>query len=128
MSIDPFAEALNAITVHENNGKKTCRVKASKLLREVLNVMMRHNYIKGFEIVDNGRYKEAIVYLQGKINNCGVIKPRFPAKYQDLHEWEKTYIPAVDFGILILTTPQGVMSNREAREKHIGGRLIAYVY
>ncbi|MGD0511047.1 MAG: 30S ribosomal protein S8, partial [Candidatus Micrarchaeaceae archaeon] len=38
------------------------------------------------------------------------------------------YIPSKDFGILILTTPKGIMTNKEARENKIGGRLLAYVY
>lgn len=128
MATDPFAEALNAIKVHEQSGKAECKVKSSTLLREVLKVMMRYGYIDGFEIQDNGRYKEMLIKLSGKINNCGVIKPRFSAKKDNLHEWEQNYIPAVDFGILIISTSAGVMSNKEVREKGIGGRLIAYVY
>ncbi|MEM4368555.1 MAG: 30S ribosomal protein S8 [Candidatus Anstonellales archaeon] len=128
MAIDVFAEGINAIKINELNGKKTCKVKCTKLLVEVLKVLLRYDYIKGFEIVNNGRYKEIIVHLNGHINNLGVIKPRFSAKKENLHEWEQVYIPAVDFGILILSTSQGVMSNREAREKGIGGRLLAFVY
>jgi len=37
-------------------------------------------------------------------------------------------LPARDFGLLVLSSNQGVVSHREAREKKIGGRLLAYVY
>jgi small subunit ribosomal protein S8 len=45
-----------------------------------------------------------------------------------LVDWEHRYLPAVGVGILVVSTPQGVMSHSEAQEKGIGGRLIGYVY
>ncbi|MCX8166613.1 MAG: 30S ribosomal protein S8 [Candidatus Micrarchaeota archaeon] len=128
MAVDLFAEGINTIKINELDGKKVCKVKCTKLLVEVLKVLLRYDYIKSFEIINNGRYKEIVVHLNGQINNFGVIKPRFSARKDNLHEWEQVYIPAVDFGILILSTSQGVMSNREARERGVGGRLLAYVY
>jgi len=46
----------------------------------------------------------------------------------EYEKWEKRFLPAFDFGLLIVSTSQGVMTHKEAREKGIGGRLIAYVY
>lgn len=128
MATDPFAEALNAIKTHEIDGKRVCKVKNSTLLTDVLTVIARYGYIKGFEVVDNGRFKEVVIHLLGRINNSGVIKPRFPVKFDNIHEYERKFIPSVDFGILLVSTSQGVMSNREARDKRLGGRLVAYIY
>ncbi|MCL4332874.1 MAG: 30S ribosomal protein S8, partial [Candidatus Thermoplasmatota archaeon] len=58
----------------------------------------------------------------------GVIKPRLPVKQANLDRYEARYLPAQDFGILILTTTKGVMSHIEARKQGLGGKLLAYVY
>ncbi|MEM2907506.1 MAG: 30S ribosomal protein S8, partial [Candidatus Odinarchaeota archaeon] len=49
-------------------------------------------------------------------------------KYKDIDKWESEFLPSKDFGILVVTTPRGLMTHIEAREKKIGGRLLAYVY
>ncbi len=57
-----------------------------------------------------------------------MIKPRYAITSKQLQSYETRYIPSRDFGILILSTPQGLMPNREAKAKNFGGRLVAYVY
>jgi len=43
-------------------------------------------------------------------------------------KFEKRYLPAKDFGMIIVSTNQGIMTHIEAKEKGLGGRLLAYVY
>ena len=127
--LDPLADALSNILNHELAGKKTVIIKpASKLIGEVLKIMLQEGYIGEFEYIDDGRAGKFRVQLLGRINKCGVIKPRFPAKKKDFEKWEKRYLPAHDIGILIVSTPQGVMTHKEAIKRGIGGRLLAYVY
>ena len=64
----------------------------------------------------------------GQCAKCGVIKPRHSVKRSDFDKWESRYLPARDFGLLILSTNKGVMHHYEAKESKIGGRLLAYVY
>jgi small subunit ribosomal protein S8 len=66
--------------------------------------------------------------LEGRINNCGVIKPRYSVQKTELEKWESRYLPAQDFGVLILTTTAGVVSHMKAKELGVGGKLLAYVY
>ncbi len=127
--LDPLADALSNIMNHELAGKKTVIIKpASKLIGEVLKIMLQEGYIGEFEYIDDGRAGKFRVQLLGRINKCGVIKPRFPVKKKDFEKWEKRYLPAHDIGILIVSTPQGVMTHKEAIKRGIGGRLLAYVY
>ncbi|CAD7767907.1 30S ribosomal protein S8 [Candidatus Methanoperedenaceae archaeon GB37] len=129
MLLDPMADALSAIKNAEYASKKECTIKpASKLIGNMLKVMQDAGYIGEFELLDDGRAGIFVVELKGEINKCGVIKPRHSVKHREFEDWEKRYIPARNFGILILTTPEGVMSHREAMEKGIGGQLLAYVY
>src|SRR5216117_2393711 len=49
-------------------------------------------------------------------------------KRTDLEKYEARYLPAQDFGVLILTTTEGVISQTKAKEVGVGGKLLAYVY
>uniref|UniRef100_A0A7C3SNV2 Small ribosomal subunit protein uS8 n=1 Tax=Thermofilum pendens TaxID=2269 RepID=A0A7C3SNV2_THEPE len=129
MMMDTLANAMAVIKNAESVGKQECVIyPASKLIAAVLNVMRNHGYIESFEYIYDGRGGKLVVKLLGRINNCGVIKPRFPVRKDAFDQWERMYLPSRDIGILIVSTPQGVMSHREAKEKGIGGVLLAYVY
>ena len=91
-------------------------------------LMQEYNYINEFEYVEDGRGGQYRVGLNGTINNCGVIKPRRPIKRRDLEKFEARYLPAQDFGVLILTTTRGVISNAKAKELGVGGKLLGYVF
>jgi len=90
--------------------------------------MQKWGYIGAFEFIDDGKNGLFKVELLGAINKCGVIKPRTPVKNHELENWEMRYLPAKEFGILIMTTPKGVMTHKQAKEENIGGILLAYVY
>jgi small subunit ribosomal protein S8 len=126
---DPIASALTTIMNNEERGKKECIVTpAPKLLANVLRVLQKHGYIGEFEYIDDGRFGKFRIQLLGKINKCGVIKPRFSVSYKEIEEWVKKYLPSKDVGILIITTSKGLLTHKEAIENRIGGQLLAYVY
>jgi len=127
--LDPLSNALSTIVESEKRRKRECMAwPASKLMGQVLRVMQKNGYIGEFEFIDDGRSGKFKIQLLGRINKCGVIKPRYPVKIDELEFWEKRYLPSRDIGKLVLTTSKGVISNKEAREAHSSGRLIAYVY
>jgi len=126
---DTLANAMICIKNGEAIGHGTCVIRpASKLIKEVLSVMQNNEYIGDIKEIDDGRDKQFKVTLNGNINNCKAIKPRFPIKKTEYDQVEKQYLPARGVGIVIITTPEGVMSLKEAKEKKIGGRLLAFVY
>ena len=90
--------------------------------------MADSGYIGEFEFVDDGKSGMFKIKLFGRINRCGVIKPRFAAKVDELEKWEKRYLPAKDLGLLILSTNKGVIAHNQARSIGVGGQLLAYVY
>jgi len=129
MLLDPLADALSTIKNAEIIGKSDCTIKpASKLIGNVLKVMKDKAYIGDFEFIEDGKSGNFKVQLKGKINKCGVIRPRHAVKNTDFEKWEKRYLPAKGFGSIILTTPEGVMTHSEARDNGIGGELLAFVY
>jgi small subunit ribosomal protein S8 len=126
---DPLADALSCIKNADGMGKTESILKpASKLLGNVLRVMKEAGYIGEFEFVDDGKAGVFYVKLQGRINNCNAIKPRFYVRVRDYEKWEERFLPARNFGMLVLTTPDGVMSHYEAIGRGIGGQLLAFVY
>lgn len=128
MAIDLLADALNTIKTHEIKGEKRCEVRASKLVGEVFRILKERGYVASYDYVDDGRGGFYEVVLSGTINDCGVIKPRFPVKKSEWAKMEERFIPGVGIGLLVVSTPKGIMTNFEAQEKQIGGRLIAFVY
>ncbi|MBI4394535.1 MAG: 30S ribosomal protein S8 [Euryarchaeota archaeon] len=126
---DPLADALTLIKNAERVGKMECEVRpASKLIGRVLKVMNESGFIGTFEFVDDEKSGIFKVNLIGHINDCGVIKPRFSVKRTEFEKWEARYLPARNFGALILSTTAGVMSHYNAKEQNTGGKLLAYVY
>lgn len=128
MANDPLADALNAIKTHEMVSKRVCEVKPSKLVRETLKIFQRLGYIGDFEFVDDGKSGYFKVKLLGKINRCGAVKPRFAVKHTEWNDWETKYLPGKGFGVFVVSTSQGLMTHIEAKEKGLGGRLVAFVY
>lgn len=129
MRHDPLNDIINSIKNASRTGKRVIEAEpAARLIGRVLKVMQDYNYLKSFEVVDESRGGKFRIVLSDTINNCGVIKPRMPVRQMNLERYESRYLPAQDFGILILTTTKGVMSHIEARKQGLGGKLLAYVY
>ena len=126
---DQLANALSKILNNEKIGKDSCAIKpVSKLIKRILEVMKDNGYIGNFSEIQDGRGNLLQVNLLGNVNKCGVIKPRFSVKNDNYEKFEKRYLPAKDIGIVIVSTPQGILTHYEAKKKNIGGRLLAYCY
>ena len=128
MRHDILSDVLVTIKNADLLGKTSAVVPASKLIGNVLKLLTEKGYLNNYEFSDDGKGGEFVISLNGRINSCGAIKPRFSVKLKDMETHEARYLPAKDFGILILTTPYGVMNNDQAREASTGGKLLAYVY
>ncbi|PSQ44852.1 30S ribosomal protein S8 [Halobacteriales archaeon SW_7_68_16] len=126
---DPLSGALSGVDNAESVGHLTHEVSpASNEIGSVLEVLYDRGYVDGFEFVDDGKAGSFEVELKGAINECGSIKPRYSVGADGYERWEKEFLPARDYGALIVTTSHGVMSHYEAREQGVGGQLVAYVY
>ncbi len=126
---DPLADALSALDNAESVGHlKQVVQPASNEIGSVLEVFYDRGYIDGFQHVDDGKAGNFEVELKGAINECGPVKPRYSVGADEYEKWEKRFLPARDYGTLIVTTSQGIMSHYEARDEGIGGQVIAYVY
>ncbi len=125
---DQLSNALSKILSYERISKQECLVKSSKIIKKVLEILQKSGYVGSYEEIKSTRGNDLKVNLLGAINNCGVIKPRFSVKAGDLIKFETRYLPAQDFGVLIVSTSKGMMTHEEAKEKKIGGKLFAFCY
>lgn len=127
--MDTLTNGLITIINNEMRNKRECVISpASKLLGRVLRIMQLNGYIGEFEFIDDGRAGKFKVQLLGRINKCGAVRPRFSVKVDEFERWEKTFLPSRDVGLMVVSTSEGVIAHREAEEKNLGGRLLAFVY
>lgn len=123
MSQDIVSDALNEL-MNAKKARKTSLVvkRHSKLLRNVLDIAKEAGYL---DYTVNGR--ELNINIK-KLNNIKAIKPRFTVSVSKVNHYVRRYLPAKNFGFLIISTNKGLMKSYEAEEKNLGGCLIAYVY
>ncbi|MCX6709757.1 MAG: 30S ribosomal protein S8 [Candidatus Woesearchaeota archaeon] len=126
---DTVANLLSKMLSYEKAGKKECTVKPiSKVGKRVLQIFKDNNYIEDFNEVADLRGSYVIIKLNGNINACNAIKPRFSVTLGTYEKFEKRFLPAREFGILIISTNKGIKTHEEAKKEKLGGKLIAYCY
>merc|ERR1712070_452455 len=122
-------DALKNIVNAEKAGKRQVMLRPiSKVLIKFLRCMQKHGYINEFEIIDDARSGKIVVELNGRLNKCGVISPRFDLTLHKFENFVTSVLPSRQFGYVVLTTNQGIMDHEEAKKKHIGGKVLGFFY
>jgi small subunit ribosomal protein S8 len=123
MSQDIVSDVLNQI-MNAKKARKTSLVvtKNSKLLRNVLDIVKESGNID-YSITG----KEVKIEIKN-LNEFKAIKPRYTVSVKNLNKYVRRYLPAKNFGFIIVSTNKGLMKHYEAQEQNLGGCLIAYVY
>jgi len=123
MSQDIVVDALNEIMNAKRTGKETLEVnKNSKLLKNLLDIAKEQGYLD--YSIEGNKIKIKIKNL----NEIKAIKPRYTVSVKRINKYVRRFLPAKDFGFLIISTNKGLMTHKDAEEKNIGGCLIAYVF
>ena len=126
---DPLANVMSLMLNNELIGESECLIKpVSKVIKELLKVMKENGYVGDFKEVEDSRGNYIKLNMVGNINKCGVIKPRYSVKSKEFEKFERRYLPAKDVGILLVSTPMGIMTHHDAKAKKTGGRLLVYCY
>ena len=126
---DTLSNALSNILRDEKLGRSESTIKpSSKVIKKVLGIMKENRYVGNFEETKNAKGSILKLNLLGNINKCGVIKPRYKVKKDQFEKFEERYLLARDMGILIVSTPVGIITHTEAKKKNTGGKLLAYCY
>ena len=129
---DPIADMLTRIRNANTAKHDTVDIPSSKIKLAIADILVNEGYIEKYDLVDNGGFKDIRVTMKyGADKNQKIItglkrisKPglRVYAGCEDL--------PRVlgGLGIAIISTNQGVITDKEARKKKIGGEVLAYVW
>jgi len=127
--VSVLGDALKSMYNAEKRGKKQVLIRpSSKVVIKFLQVMMKHGYINEFEFVDNHRSGKIVIELNGRLNKCGVISPRYDISAGDVEDWVGRLLPSRQFGFFVMTTSQGIMDHEEARRKKLGGKVLGFFY
>ncbi|KAL4568583.1 hypothetical protein LXL04_024198 [Taraxacum kok-saghyz] len=122
-------DALKSMYNAVKRGKRQVMIRpSSKVIFKFLMVMQKHGYIGEFEYVDDHRSGKIVVELNGRMNKCGVISPRFDVGVKEIEPWTARLLPSRQFGHIVLTTSAGIMDHEEARRKNVGGKVLGFFY
>lgn len=124
MSQDLVADILNQVMNAKKARKKSITIvgRTSKLLLNVLDLMKESGYI-------DYKVEEKNLEIEFKdLSECKAIKPRFNVRVKDLDKYVRRFLPARDFGFVIVSTNKGLMTHYDAKEKNMGGCLIAHCF
>lgn len=137
VSIDPIADMLTRIRNASSVGKQEVMVPMSKIKYEIAKILESENWVRKVEVEEVSGKKKGVkfnrikILLRYKKSGRSVLTALNRVSRPGLRVYvNKGEIPKVlnDFGIAILSTPQGVMTNKEAKEKGIGGEVLCRVY
>ncbi len=123
MSQDIISDALNQIMNAKRVEKTEVEInRISKVLINLFNMMKQGKHID-FKITGT----KAIVTILN-LNECKAIKPRFYVQVKDIDKYLRRFLPSRNFGVLVISTNKGLMTQETAYETNKGGSLIAYFY
>ncbi|MGK0232086.1 MAG: small subunit ribosomal protein S8 [Patescibacteria group bacterium] len=125
MSQDIIADGLNQIMNAKLAGKRSVTLKRySKVLLSVFTIMKEKGYI---DYSVNEKEKTVTVDIV-KLNKCQAVKPRYSTPHDEVEKYLRRFLPSRNFGSLLISTNQGIMTHNDAMANKIGGSLIAYFY
>ena len=127
--MDSLADTLRCINKAKKRSERQVMLRpCSKVIIRFLTVIMKHNYIGEFEVVDDHHAGKIVVNLTGRLNKCGVISPRFDIALNDIEKWTNNLLPSRQFEKVVLATSGGIMDHEEARRKHLGGKILGFFF
>ena len=127
---DPIADMLTRIRNANRQHHETVMVPASKLKADIAEILKNEGFIKEYKVEGEGAIKNINITLKYRGNDRVITDLKRISKpglrvYAKVNE-----IPKVlnGLGIVILSTSQGLMTDKEARAKQVGGEVLAYIW
>ena len=128
---DPIADMLTRIRNANNAKHDTVDVPASNMKKAIAQILLEEGYIKSFELVDNGNQGIIHITLKYLAKKAPVLTGLRRVSKPGLRVYAGAEeLPKVlkGLGIAIVSTSKGVMTDKKARELHIGGEVLAFVW
>ena len=129
---DPIADMLTRIRNANTAKHDTVDVPASKMKLAIAEILLEEGYIKNFEVIEEGNFKTIHITLKyGVDKNDKIISGIKRISKPGLRVYAgKEEIPSVlgGLGIAILSTNQGIITDKEARKLQVGGEVLCFVW
>ncbi|MBQ1512292.1 MAG: 30S ribosomal protein S8 [Erysipelotrichaceae bacterium] len=129
---DPIADMLTRVRNALHADLPTVEVPASKVKCEIARILKEENYISGYTVEgETAKDKKIVITLKYAENNQKVISGIKRISKPGLRVYAKAdAVPRVlnGLGIAIISTSHGLMTDRDARKKQLGGEVVAYVW
>lgn len=129
--MDPIADFLTCIRNGLRSRRKDVSVPFSKIKHEIARVLMEEGFVSNFQVDGTGTAKRIIVSLKYDDEGMSVIRGLERVSRQSRRVYVgTTAIPKVigGLGVSVVSTPRGVLTDREARRKRVGGEVICKVW
>lgn len=128
---DPIADMLTRIRNANMVRHEKLEVPASKIKREIAEILKREGFIRDVEYIEDNKQGILRIFLKYSPNNERVITGLKRISKPGLRVYAKAdEVPRVlnGLGIAILSTSQGILTDKEARQKRTGGEVLAYIW
>jgi small subunit ribosomal protein S8 len=129
---DPIADMLTRIRNANTAKHDTVDIPSSKMKLAIADILVDEGYIAKYDLVDDGKFKNIRVYLKYNNNkNERVISGIKRISKPGLRVYAgKEELPRVlgGLGIAIISTNQGIVTDKKARELQVGGEVLAFVW
>ena len=129
---DPIADMLTRIRNANSAKHDTVEVSSSKMKLAIAKILLDEGYIRSYELVDDGNFKNIKITLKyGADKNDKVISGIKRISKPGLRVYaSKDELPRVlgGLGVAIISTNQGVITDKEARKLQVGGEVLAFVW
>ena len=130
---DPIADLLTRIRNAQQAGHRVVEIPSSRMKKSITEILYNQGYILKYKFDDNAG-KQGIISIALKYDRVTrepVIRKLGRISKPGLRKYSKgSDVPRIinGLGVCIVSTSQGLMTGRQAREKNVGGELICYVY
>ena len=129
---DPIADMLTRIRNANTSKHDTVDVPASKMKNAIAEILFKEGFISKYEIIEDGNFKNIRITLKyGKDKNEKIITGLKRISKPGLRVYAgKEDLPRVlgGLGIAIISTNQGVVTDKEVRKLNVGGEVLAYIW
>jgi len=128
---DPIADLLTRVRNANSVRHEVVEVPSSSVKKAIVNILLQEGYLKGVEEYNDGVVPMMRLTLKYGANNERVITGLKRISKPGLRVYcKKDEVPRVlnGLGIAIISTSNGMMTDKEARKNHLGGEVIAYVW
>ena len=130
VTTDPIADMLTRIRNANQQKHETVSIPYSNLKNDLANILKNEGFVTDFVVNEEGNHKNIVITLKYKGNEKVITGLKRVSK-PGLRQYAKVNeIPKVlnGLGIVVLSTSQGLMTDKEARAKNIGGEVLAYIW